>query len=127
MSEFEFQRGTEKQPLLRYWLLIIAALLVRHLLLINEGYTYEYSKYVETIFVPFSLFQITEFVFFRPSIPRSSIFNMFFVFNLGISSRNVEKLIMLYKIFSRVFSDIMVYFFAFVCSDCLITFIAGDE
>ncbi|KAF2883325.1 hypothetical protein ILUMI_22827 [Ignelater luminosus] len=133
VSELEFENFEEKTLILRNWVIIFLALVVRYIFLISE----QYAQIVETdilinynmnkIFIPFFIFEVTEFVFFRPFIPQSGVLNMLFMLNMSLHTEYIHKIITGFRVIVRVVRDLMVYFFTFVCFDQILNFVLGEE
>lgn len=133
VSELEFENFEEKSLVLRNWVIIFLALIVRYMFLISE----QYAQIVETdvlikynmnrIFIPFFIFEVTEFVFFRPLIPHSGVLNMLFMLNMSLHTEHIHKIITGFRVIVRVVRDLMVYIFTFICFDQVLNFVLGEE
>jgi len=133
MPEVEFINFNEKNLIFRKWVVIILALITRYFYLITEQYaqiTHDNildTHHLNKIFLPFVIYQITEYIFFRPCIPQSGLLNMLFMLNLGLRAEHTQKLITIFRIIFQIAQNLMIYFFAFICFDQIIAFILQES
>ncbi|KAB0793077.1 hypothetical protein PPYR_12697 [Photinus pyralis] len=104
----------------RELVLILLGLLTRLVYLISQQFvTFEalqqYS--LNNIFVPYFLFEVSEYTFFKPFLPPFPYEGLLGMLNLGISREYIEKLLIVVKIFTRMVQDLTIYLFTFVCFD----------